>query len=128
MIKDVKVTDTRIDENTRRNIGNQLTAQISQHIEKGEYFKRVISFPAKLNERDVQLQFDFSSLKGKRTPHPGYFPGALLTLTIWIWVNGRYFFDGSLSMVMRLILGSALGRGQHGGLGARRGFSHAVAG
>lgn len=93
MIKDVKVTDQRIDEKTRRNIGNQLTAQISQHIEKGEYFKQVISFPAKLDEQDVQLQFDFSSLKGKRTPHPAYVPGALLTLTIWIWVNGPIYVD-----------------------------------
>ena len=93
MIKDVKVTDQRLDEQTRRNIGNQLTAQISQHVEKGEYFRRVISFPAKLNEQDVQLQFDFSSLQGKRTPHPGYFPGALLTLTIWIWVNGPIYVD-----------------------------------
>ena len=41
----------------------------------------------------VQLQFDFSSLKGKRTPHPGYVPGALLTLTIWIWVNGPIYVD-----------------------------------
>ncbi|MFT0621883.1 hypothetical protein ACMHYQ_04380 [Ectopseudomonas guguanensis] len=93
MIKEVRVTDQRLDEQTRRNIGNQLTAQLSQHVEKGEYFKRVISFPAKLDEQDVQLQFDFSSLQGKRTPHPGYFPGALLTLTIWIWVNGPIYVD-----------------------------------
>lgn len=93
MIKDVKVTDQRLDEQTRRNIGNQLTSQISQHVEKGEYFKRVVSFPVKLDEQDVQLQFHFSSLQGKRTPHPGYFPGALLTLTIWIWVNGPIYVD-----------------------------------
>lgn len=93
MIKDVKVTDLRLNEQTRRNIGNQLTAQISQHVEKAEYFRRVISFPAKLDEQDVQLQFEFSSLQGKRTPHPGYFPGALLTLTIWIWVNGPIYVD-----------------------------------
>ncbi len=39
------------------------------------------------------LKLNFSSLKGKRTPHPGYFPGALLTLTVWIWANGPIYVD-----------------------------------
>lgn len=93
MLKDVTVSDQRLNDTLRRNIGNQLTAQLAQHIERGEYFKHVISFPARLDEQDVQLQFDFTSLKGKRTPHPGYFPGALLTLTLWIWVNGPIYVD-----------------------------------
>lgn len=93
MLKDVAISDTRLNEAQRRNISNTLTAQISQHVERGEYFERVLSFPAKLDEKDVQLQFNFSSLKGKRTPHPGYFPGALLTLTMWIWVNGPIYVD-----------------------------------
>ncbi|NQD95861.1 hypothetical protein HP532_24690 [Pseudomonas sp. CrR25] len=93
MLKDVKISDQRLDDTQRRNISNQLTSQIAQHVDRGEYFQRVVSFPAKLNEQDVQLQFEFSSLKGKRTPHPGYFPGALLTLTMWIWVNGPIYVD-----------------------------------
>ena len=93
MVKDVVISDPRINENQRRNISNVLTTQIAQHVERGEYFERVISFPAKLGEQDVELQFEFSSLKGKRTPHPGYFPGALLTLTVWIWVNGPIYVD-----------------------------------
>jgi hypothetical protein len=93
MLKDVEVSDARLNETQRRNISNALTAQIAQHVERGEYFERVISFPAKLGEQDVQLQFNFTSLKGKRTPHPGYFPGALLTLTVWIWVNGPIYVD-----------------------------------
>ncbi|TCD23839.1 hypothetical protein E0D86_01060 [Pseudomonas sp. IC_126] len=93
MLKDVEVSDTRLNETQRRNISNTLTAQITQHIERGEYFERMISFPATLDEQDVQLQFNFTSLKGKRTPHPGYFPGALLTLTVWIWVNGPIYVD-----------------------------------
>ncbi|MBA1277825.1 MULTISPECIES: hypothetical protein [Pseudomonadaceae] len=93
MLKDVEVSDTRLNETQRRNISNTLTAQIAQHIERGEYFERMISFPATLDEQDVQLQFNFTSLKGKRTPHPGYFPGALLTLTVWIWVNGPIYVD-----------------------------------
>ncbi|MBC8650169.1 hypothetical protein GYM54_20335 [Pseudomonas sp. MTM4] len=93
MLKEVEVSDTRLNETQRRNISNTLTAQIAQHIERGEYFERMISFPATLGEQDVQLQFNFTSLKGKRTPHPGYFPGALLTLTVWIWVNGPIYVD-----------------------------------
>ncbi|MCJ0973999.1 hypothetical protein MST27_11530 [Pseudomonas sp. PS1] len=93
MVKDVVISDPRLNENQRRNISNVLTTQIAQHVERGEYFERVISFPAKLGEQDVELQFEFSSLKGKRTPHPGYFPGALLTLTVWIWVNGPIYVD-----------------------------------
>ncbi|MGM3387282.1 hypothetical protein KXR94_06490 [Stutzerimonas stutzeri] len=93
MVKDVVISDPRLNENQRRNISNVLTTQIAQHVERGEYFERVISFPAKLGEQDIELQFEFSSLKGKRTPHPGYFPGALLTLTVWIWVNGPIYVD-----------------------------------
>lgn len=93
MLKDVEVSDIRLNETQRRNISNTLTVQIAQHIERGEYFERMISFPATLGEQDVQLQFNFTSLKGKRTPHPGYFPGALLTLTVWIWVNGPIYVD-----------------------------------
>lgn len=93
MLKEVLVSDQRLDDTQRRNISNQLTSQIAQHVERGEYFQRIISFPAKLDEQDVQLQFNFSSLKGKRTPHPGYVPGALLTLTMWIWVNGPVYVD-----------------------------------
>lgn len=93
MIKDAKVSDSRLNETQRKNISNALTAQIAQHVERGEYFERMISFPTKLDDKDVQLQFNFTSLKGKRTPHPGYFPGALLTLTVWIWVNGPIYVD-----------------------------------
>lgn len=93
MLKDVLVSDARLNETQQRNIGNQLTSQIAQHIEHGEYFQRMISFPAKLGAQDVELQFNFTSLKGKRSPHPGYLPGALLTLTMWIWVNGPIYVD-----------------------------------
>ncbi|MGE4406369.1 hypothetical protein [Pseudomonas sp.] len=93
MLKDVEVSDSQLNDTQRRNISNALTAQIAKHIERGEYFERMISFPAKLDEQDVELRFNFTSLKGKRTPHPGYFPGALLTLTMWIWVNGPIYVD-----------------------------------
>jgi len=63
------------------------------YISRGEYFEKIINFPARAQDDDVILKFNFSSLEGKRTPHPAYFPGALLTLTGWIWVNGPIYVD-----------------------------------
>ncbi|MBM7062481.1 hypothetical protein JQX08_17340 [Pseudomonas sp. UL073] len=93
MIEAVQVTDSSLNDSRRQELGKQLSAQLNRYVERGEYFQQVISFPAKVGEQDVVLKFNFSSLKGKRTPHPGYFPGALLTLTMWIWVNGPIYVD-----------------------------------
>lgn len=93
MIDDVVISDSSIEANLRNKLSSQFTDQLSKRVERGEYFKQVISFPATLGEQDVALKFNFTSLKGKRTPHPGYFPGALLTLTMWIWVNGPVYVD-----------------------------------
>lgn len=93
MIEDVVISDSTLKENLRKNLSTQFTEQLAKRVERGEYFQRVISFPATLGEDDVVLKFNFTSLKGKRTPHPAYFPGALVTLTIWIWVNGPIYVD-----------------------------------
>ena len=103
MLADVVVSDPGMDADERHNLARQFTQQLNHRVEKGAYFEQVISFPAKLGEQDVLLKFDFSQLQGKRTPHPAYFPGALLTLTVWIWVNGpiyvdRYDLTGQLSI------------------------------
>ncbi|MBX8562447.1 hypothetical protein K5D57_22260 [Pseudomonas cichorii] len=105
-VKGVQVSDESIKADVRRNIGVQLTSQINTYIERGEFFQKMIVFPAKVGEKDVELTFNFTSLKGKRAPHPGYFPGALLTLTVWIWVNGPIYVDtydlaGELSITDR---------------------------
>jgi len=93
MVDQVVVSDSSIDAEVRKNLGSQFTAQLNRRIERGEYFREVISFPATLGEQDALLKLEFSSLKGKRTPHPGYFPGAILTLTGWIWFNGPIITD-----------------------------------
>jgi hypothetical protein len=103
MLADVSVSDPAIDADARQNMARQFTQQLNRRLEKGAYFAQVIRFPARLGEQDVLLKFDFSQLQGKRTPHPGYFPGALLTLTGWIWFNGpiyvdRYDLAGQLSV------------------------------
>lgn len=93
MIDDVVITDTKVREALRKTLSAQFTAQLARRVERGEYFQEVISFPATLGKSDVALKFTFTSLKARRTPHPAYFPGALLTLTVWIWVNGPIYVD-----------------------------------
>ncbi|MCI8212201.1 hypothetical protein AUC61_21965 [Pseudomonas sp. S25] len=90
---DVVISSPDLKDEQRQNISRQLTEQISRYVEKGGYYQSVIAFPARMGEHDVQLKFNLTSLKGKRTPHPAYIPGALLTLTIWIWVNGPVYVD-----------------------------------
>jgi hypothetical protein len=93
MLKDVQVTDERVNAKRRAQVSQQLASQLTKHLESGKYFQRMISFPATLDEQDVELNFTFTSLYGKRTPHPAYFPGALLTVTMWIWFNGPIYVD-----------------------------------
>ncbi|CAM3780210.1 hypothetical protein ABE525_12415 [Pseudomonas wadenswilerensis] len=92
-VADVAVTAPGIDEATRKAISRSLTAQLDQYVEAGKYFKQVSEYPTRLDEQDVMLKFNMTSLKGHRGPHPGYVPGALLTLTVWIWVNGPIYVD-----------------------------------
>lgn len=93
MIDDVVITDPKVREALRKTLSAQFTAQLARRVERGEYFQEVISFPATLGKDDVSLKFTFTSLKAKRTTHPAYVPGALLTLTVWIWVNGPIYVD-----------------------------------
>ncbi|EPG2634298.1 hypothetical protein ACIUV1_26255 [Pseudomonas aeruginosa] len=109
-VEEVQITDRKItNADWRRTVSAALTQQIGQHVERGEYFERLISFPAKVEGNDVVLKFSFSSLEGKRTPHPGYVPGALLTLTAWIWVNGPIYVD-KYDLVGDLLIENAEGK------------------
>ncbi len=92
-LADVAVSAPGIDEATRTAISRSLTSQLNQYVKAGAYFNQVSEYPTRLGENDVVLKFNMTSLKGHRGPHPGYFPGALLTLTIWIWVNGPIYVD-----------------------------------
>lgn len=93
MVDDVLISDNTVSDDLRKNLSSQFTVQLNNRIERGEYFAKVISFPATLGEQDVLIKLNLTSLKGKRTPHPAYFPGTLLTLTMWIWVNGPIYVD-----------------------------------
>lgn len=92
-LADVVVSAPGINEATRTAISRSLTSQLNQYVKSGAYFNQVSEYPTRLGENDVVLKFNLTSLKGHRGPHPGYFPGALLTLTVWIWVNGPIYVD-----------------------------------
>lgn len=105
-IADMQVTASGIDDATRTAISRSLTAQLTPYVKSAGYFRQLSEFPTRLGEEDVVLKFNMTSLKGHRAPHPGYLPGALLTLTVWIWVNGPIYVDtfdlaGDLSIVDR---------------------------
>ncbi|MCX9153268.1 MULTISPECIES: hypothetical protein [Pseudomonas] len=92
-VADVTVSAADVNEANKAAISSSLTAQISQYVRSAGYFKQVTEYPVRLGEQDVTLKFNMTSLKGHRAPHPAYVPGALLTLTIWIWVNGPIYVD-----------------------------------
>lgn len=92
-LADVTVNDANVNDANKAAISSSLTAQLNAYVRTAGYFKQVTEYPVRLGEQDVTLKFNMTSLKGHRAPHPGYFPGALLTLTIWIWVNGPIYVD-----------------------------------
>lgn len=100
-IADVVISAPDINDTNRQAISRALTQQLNRYVQAGGYFQQLSQFPTPLAPQDVVLKFEMTSLKGHRGPHPAYFPGALLTLTIWIWVNGpvdvdRYDIAGHL--------------------------------
>lgn len=92
-VADVVVDAPRLSDAKRGVVGQQLTDQITRYVEQSNYFDKVVAFPAKAAGNDVILKFDFTSLYGHRAMHAGYLPGALLTLTVWIWVDGPIYVD-----------------------------------
>ncbi|WPN98517.1 hypothetical protein [Pseudomonas sp. MUP55] len=92
-IADVTVNAADINDANKTAISRSLTLQLNQYVRTAGYFKKVTEYPVRLGEQDVSLKFNMTSLKGHRGVHPGYVPGALLTLTIWIWVNGPIYVD-----------------------------------
>jgi len=89
----VTVSVADVNDANKTAISRSLTAQLNQYVSTAGYFKQVTEYPVRLGEQDVSLKFNMTSLKGHRGIHPGYVPGALLTLTVWIWVNGPIYVD-----------------------------------
>jgi len=92
-VADVTVSVADVNDANKTAISRSLTAQLNQYVSTAGYVKQVTEYPVRLGEQDVSLKFNMTSLKGHRGIHPGYVPGALLTLTVWIWVNGPIYVD-----------------------------------
>ena len=100
-LNEVIVSDITLDAEGQKNAGKVLTGEIKRYMDKAGYFSIMKEYPTKIEVQDLQLQFEFSSLQASRSPHPGYFPGAIFTLTIWIWVGGPIYTD-ELNIVGKL--------------------------
>jgi hypothetical protein len=72
-----------------------LTLNLEKFLSDGRYFEDVALAPGRMAEDDVALRFTFSRYRQTRSVHPAYFPGALLTLTLYIWFGGPIGKDSS---------------------------------
>ena len=95
----------------RREIEQSLTLSIATYVEDAKYFSRVNRLPGNPRPDEYVLYFDFSRYQMERTPHPAYFPLAILTLTIYIWVGGPIYVDKSTlagELVVKAVSGATL--------------------
>lgn len=67
---------------------NTLTVNILKYLQEGRYFKEANFLSGNVGENDLVLRFKFDRYQLRRVVHPLYFPGALLTATLYIWVGG----------------------------------------
>jgi hypothetical protein len=65
-----------------------LTLAIASYASDAKYFSRVNTLPGNPRPDEVILHFRFDQYQLRRTPHPAYFPAAILTLTLYIWFGG----------------------------------------
>jgi hypothetical protein len=84
-------------------IRHSLTLSIAGYTDRARFFRRVNLLPGQPSPDELVLHFRFDHYQLERTPHPAYFPGALLTLTLYIWLGGPIYVDqahlsGSLAL------------------------------
>ena len=71
----------------------QLTLAIEHYVGDAGFFSRANLLPGEPADDEVVLAFDFDRYQVERRIHPAYFPGALLTLTLYIWFGGPIYRD-----------------------------------
>jgi hypothetical protein len=76
-------------------IEDSLTINVLEYLGEAGYFRTVNVLPGQVNAADYLLRLRFDRYRQQRAPHPAYFPGALLTLTLWIWFGGPIYTDTS---------------------------------
>jgi len=101
----VKIADDSV--KNRPVVEDSLRGNIMTYLQEGGYFLETSSLPGKVAADDLVLDFRFDHYIQKRTPHPAYFPLALVTMTFYIWFGGPIFVDeSSLSGVLEIHNGS----------------------
>ncbi|MGH0029690.1 MAG: hypothetical protein ACQGVC_07860 [Myxococcota bacterium] len=83
------------DERATRQTSEALTLQLSRYIEERRYFRDVRVAPGNAKPEDLVLSIELDRYFAQRSVHPAYFPGAFLTLTLWIWFGGPIFTDSA---------------------------------
>lgn len=97
--RDVQVLQVRIDPASQganlQTTETSMTLAIKRYIEEAAMFRAVRLPNEAPPAQGHRLQFRFDRFSATRKVHPAYFPGALLTLTLYIWVNGPVGIDSA---------------------------------
>ncbi len=92
----------------RRETEQSLTLAIATYIDAAGFFSRVNRLPGNPRPEELVLEFRFDRYQLKRTLHPWYVPGAILSWTIYIWVGGPIYRDES-SLAGELVINDVSG-------------------
>lgn len=76
-------------------VESSLTVAVQEFVREGKFFSDISLLPGRIGSEDVLLNLQFHRYTQKRSPHPAYFPAAILTLTLYIWFGGPIFVDTS---------------------------------
>lgn len=91
----VRITDENIRADDRQILEESLRGNISDYIAGSGIFAALNTPPGRPATDDLVLDFEYSRYQQKRSPHPAYFPAAILTLTMYIWAGGPIFKDST---------------------------------
>jgi hypothetical protein len=100
-VASVKIWDVSVKD--RWVVEDSLRANIAVFLQESGYFLETSTLPGKVGPEDILLDFRFPRFRQERSVHPAYFPGALITLTFYIWFGGpvsvdKYELSGVLSV------------------------------
>ena len=91
-------------------VGESLTINIRDYLNESKLFNQAKTYrKAAIKENDLVGEIEFSSYQIKRSIHPAYFPAALLTATVYIWVGGPIAID-TVNLVATLVVKDASGK------------------
>jgi hypothetical protein len=72
---------------------DSLRASLTDFVRETRIFIDVDRLPGEVQSDDLILAFRFDRFQQERNTHPAYFPGAVLTLTLYTWLGGPIYRD-----------------------------------